>query len=535
MKKGKALSAFISSMLICAMFATGCTTTESKPEASNEPVAEVSEEPITLTFFDKNIGAAFTDPVAEEITRRTGIKIEIQQPTGNPEEKLALMLTGGDLPDIVLMDRRSDIVNKYISAGALVPLNDLIEQYGADIQSMYGDVLNKSRHTDGQNYYLNNWYGIDPDPDRGINMRMDILQELGYGEKAEKGEPFTQTEFIEVLKKFKEAYPVINGQPGIPFTINGEYMETVLSTFRGMYGMKNYYIDGEAVKLQVRDPRYLEMVGFINELYREGLLDREWAVNKTDMFEQKLAGGTVFACNGGIPVSTNGVFASEKGEDTNQQFYMFKVIADGVDPDSTTYSPRSSLGWDAIGITVMNKHPKETIQFLNFLASEEGQYLLMWGLEGENWTMEDGRHKPNPEVIPGFLKDWSGYSEQTGIRKWTWLVKNGYGSDGTPFDLVGKYNPDKVMEHARISMENSVWDSAPYDNLGPFGGTPEALVEQKLKDIMEQGFSKMVYAQSEAELETEYSKMITELEANNAASIEQIYTDNYKKQIELWK
>ena len=51
------------------------------------------------------------------------------------------MLASGDLPDIVLMDRRSDIVNKYIAAGALVPLNDLIDQYGADIQEMSGDCL----------------------------------------------------------------------------------------------------------------------------------------------------------------------------------------------------------------------------------------------------------------------------------------------------------------------------------------------------------------------------------------------------------
>lgn len=533
MKRNKLIYALTSVMLIAAFLLNGCGGTADS-DNTKAPSPEGESEPITLTFFDKNIGAAFTDPVAEEITRRTGIKIEIQQPTGNPEEKLALMLTGGDLPDVVLMDRRSDIVNKYIAAGALLPLNDLIDQYGPDIKTMYGDVLNKSRYTDGKNYYLNNWYGIDPDPDRGINMRMDLLKEFGYGEKAEKGEPFTQAEFIDVLTKFKEAYPTIDGQAGIPFTINGEYMETVLSTFRGMYGMKNYYIEEENVKLQVRDPRYVEMVGFINQLYRDGLLDREWAVNKTDMFEQKLAGGSVFACNGGEAASANTAL-SEGDEESDKQFYMFKVVADGVDPDTTTYSPRSSLGWDAIGITVANEHPEETMKFLNFLASEEGQYLLMWGLEGSNWTMEDGKHTPDEEIIPSFRQDWSGYSEKTGIRKWMWVVKNGYGSDGTPFDLVGKYEPSKVMEHARISMANSVWDSAPYDNIGPLGGTPEALVEQKLKDIMDQGFAKMVYAESKEELENEYNKMMEELEANDASSIEQIYTDNYKAQLTLWE
>lgn len=537
MKKRTTATKLLAGALACALVLSGCGTAGSSAagtSAAESSGEAVSDEPLTLTFFDKNIGAEFSDPVAEEITRRTGVRIEIQQPTGNPEEKLALMLSGGDLPDIVLMDRRSDIVNKYIAAEALLPLNDLIDEYAPDIKEMYGEVLNQSRYTDGQNYYLNNWYGIDPDPDRGINMRMDLLKELGYGEKAESGEPFTQDEFVEILRKFKETYPEIDGQATIPFTINGEYTETVLSTFRGMYGMKNYYEEDGNIYLPVRDPHYLDMVKFINQLYREDLLDREWAVNKTDMFEQKLASGTVFACNGGMPNSTNGLFISDEGEDTDKQFYMFKVVADGVDPAETTYSPRSSLGWDAIGITVTNEHPVETIKFLNFLASEEGQYLLMWGVEGENWTMQDGVHVPNDDVIPGFREDWNGYSEKTGIRKWTWCVKNGYGSDGTPFDLVSRYNPGKVMEHARISMEGSVWDTAPYDNIGPLGGTPEALVEQKLNDIMDQGFSKMVYATSDQELQDAYDSMMQELEANDAASIEAIYTQNYQNEQALW-
>lgn len=87
--------------------------------ASAEPE---KKETITLSFFDKNTGDQFNNPVAQEITKRTGITFQIQQPTGNPDEKLNLMLTSNDLPDIVLMDRRSDIVNKYIAAGALVPL-----------------------------------------------------------------------------------------------------------------------------------------------------------------------------------------------------------------------------------------------------------------------------------------------------------------------------------------------------------------------------------------------------------------------------
>ena len=64
-------------------------------------------------------------------------------PTGDPAEKLALMLAGKDYPDIVLMDRGSDIVNKYIEAGALVNLTDYLDQM-PNVTEMYGDTLKEN-------------------------------------------------------------------------------------------------------------------------------------------------------------------------------------------------------------------------------------------------------------------------------------------------------------------------------------------------------------------------------------------------------
>jgi len=522
----------LSAMLLIG--ATACSGGNGGTKNGNGEQAEEGK-PITLTFFDKNTGDLFTNPVAQEITKRTGIMVEIQQPTGNPEEKLNLMLTSNTLPDIVLMDRRSDIVDRYIAAKAIIPLDDLIDQYGPNIKEMYGDVLNKSRHSDGKNYYLNNWYGMDPDPGWSFNLRADVLKELGYGDRIGSEQSFTQEEFTELLRKFKAKYPQVDGKPSIPLTFNADHMPTVVGTFKGMYGMKSYYEADNRIGLEVREPRYKEMMSYINDLQLEGLIDQEWAINKTQIFDQKVSSERVFAVGGGEPSEPNRLLREKYGEDTDKQFYAFKVTAPGVDPSATTYGPRSSLGWDAIAITAANKHPEETIKFMDFLASEEGQYLLMWGLEGEHWKTVDGKHQPLPEVLQGFKNNWNDYSKQTGIRKWTWFVKNGNGSDGTPFDLAVKYERNKYNEYAAKSMKDSTWDTAIYDNLGPEGGTPDALSEQKLKDLISQGFTQLAYAESKDSFEQVYGKLMKDVEANNAERIEQIYTDNYHKQIELWK
>ena len=76
------------------------------------------------------------------------------------------------------------------------------------------------------------------------------------------------------------------------------------------------------------------------------------------------------------------------------------------------------------------------MKMINYLASEEGQYLLMWGIEGTNWNMEDGKHVPNDDLIEGFQTDFDKTKLDTGVRKWTWFVKNGNGTDGTPYDVT---------------------------------------------------------------------------------------------------
>ena len=515
MKLTRLLSMLLVAMMLCTLLPT---------------LSAAEGEPLTLTFFDKNTGDAFANPVAEKITELTGIRIEVQQPTGNPEEKLGLMLMSGDLPDLVLMDRRSDMVNKYIAGGALIPLNDLIEKYAPNVAAQYGNILNESRYQDGKNYYLNNWYGADPDPERGIAIRMDLLEEFGYGEKARNDEAFTQSEFVDMLRQYREKY----GEDVIPFTVNGEYQETYMSTFRGMYGMKPYYEADGKLLFDVRNPLYLPMMKFVNMLYREKLLDAEWAVNKSDLFNQKMAGGNVMAANSGIPDQINTLFREDEGENTAKQFHVFNIAADEIDPSATTYNPRSSLGWDAIGITVKNQHPEETMKFIDFLASEEGQYLLLWGVEGLHWDYVDGMHVPHEDIIPGFQKDWGEYSKTTGIRKWTWFIKNGIGKDGTPYDLVTKYDISDAAAHARKAMATTVYDTALYDNVGPAAGTPDALVEQKLKDMIDQAFANMVFAASVEDVETIYQQLITDLDANGAASIEAIYTANYQEKMTLW-
>lgn len=497
-------------------------------------LAEEAPEPITFTFFDKNCGDPWNSPITDEITRRTGVTIEPQQPTGDPLEKLNIMLAAGDYPDFVLMDRSNDIVNKYIEAGALVNLDEYIAKDGAEIVEMYGDVLNKTRYTDGSNYYLANWYGKDPDCVNGFLLRYDLLNEIAP-DHVQNHTPFTEDEIIDVLKKMQEKYPEINGKPTVPLTLWGENQDSYMGTFKGMYGIKTYNVQEDGtLTMDVRHPRYKDALMFANRLYREGLIEKEWVVNKRELWLQKLSAGNVFGTMSAYwePADANSILMADYGE--KGQLIGYKVVGDGIDPDQTTLGGRSSLGWDAIAMTKNCKDPERGFEFMKFLASEEGQELLLWGLEGQHWDMVDGKRTPRPELLDSFNTDWSKTKQTTGVRQWIWFVKNGLAKDGQPYDMPAKYRIEFQQAETNRNLTNTYWDMAEFDSLTPSSGTPESLKYQKLDDIKKQAIPKIINSATEEEASAAFDKMISDMETAGMADVEKVINANYAARKELW-
>jgi putative aldouronate transport system substrate-binding protein len=532
-KKNKLLSVSITAALSASLLA-GCGSNDGTDNTNKAAGENTKQEPITLTWFDSNTkGEPFTDGVAQEITKKTGIEISIQQPTGNPTEKLSLMLASGDYPDVVVMSRGDASLDKYITSGAFVPLDELIEKNGPDIKEMYGDTLTKTRYKDGKNYYLANWYGLDSDPVFGMLMRKNLLTDLAP-DKADGTTPLTTDELEAILKDFKAKNKTIDGKESVPMTMNGENMGANLGTFKGMWGLKTYYDNNGKLQYDVKDPKYREMLLYVNKLYREGLIEKEFAISKTQTWIQKLATGAVFSTPGAYwdPGNANGTLKKDGGDDN--QFFPYKVVAPGTDPTQTTSGPRSSLGWDAIAITKNNKHPEETMKLFNFLASDEGQHLLLWGQEGVQYTMVDGKRQPDPAFLDSFKENWDDTVKKSGVRKWLWFIKNGLDANEQPYDMAVKYQRSEVDQMAIKSLGDSVWDTAEYDNLSPDGGTPEALTAQKVKDIMDQSITRVIIAPSEAEANSVFDKMLADMKKAGDEKVEDIINQKYAERMELW-
>lgn len=491
-----------------------------------EEAQEQEDERVTLTLYDKNAGnMKFDDRIAKAIMEETGLNIQIINTPENSTDQENLMLVQKNYPDVMLVEIEN--VNKFTESGAFLDLSPLIEAYAPNITAMYGNTLDELRNEDGAIYYLANWYGVDTDAVTAFQVRYDYLIQLVGKERADSDEPYTQEEFLELLRRFKETYPKVGGEESIAFTVNPDV--GYQAALQGMYGLKKYYETPEGLKYLVRAPQYYQMLSFLNQMYRESLLDKEWVVNNTGYYNEKLLSGRVFATAGAYwdLDSVNAGLDKEYGEEA--VFYSIKVLGEGVAADETTYGGRNSLGWDAIGITENCENPREAIEFLDFLASERGQYLQLWGIEGEDWEYVDGVRTPNPDMIAGFREDYQGMVKKTGIRKWLWCIKNGNGEDGTPYDVTSKYDVPKTVEIANRRMLTDYWDSAEYQNLEPQSGKEQALMYENIETILKRNFPRIVNAETEQEFASMYQSTMQELEAEGLAEVEQIINDNYQR------
>ena len=490
----------------------------------------LAEEPVTISFFDKNSGIrTFTDPVAVELEKRTGIKLDLISPSGDPGEKLSLMLSGLNYPDIILMDRGSDIVNQYIEADALVNLSDYLDQM-PNVVAMYGDTLNKTRYTDGNNYYLSNWYGYDPDPVNGFICRYDYMIELVGQERADSAEPFRYSEFKALLQQFKDTHsdvvaPLVIGDP-VSGSING--------TFAGMNSIYPYYVHEDKLYFSVRDPQFLDAIHQMNELYREGLLDAEWTSNNQELRNQKLSNNGVFAYAGAYwdPWTPSASLMASQNE--NAEYLAYKVIPDDATSADLPLSGRSSLGWDAIAITKNCKNVEAAVKFIDYCASQEGQDLLLWGIEGQDWEFVNGVRTPIGDIVARYQADPSNVVDQTGITKWTWFVKNDVHPDDGTTCRIWFNNKDRSATYAYQNLTNGYYDSAEFANLEPAGSTIEALMYQGVIDQFNQYYPRMVNASSVEECDKLYNDMVAAMESAGMSDIEAYMTEKYFARLALW-
>ncbi len=141
MKAGKTSICIMALTMIAGMLA-GCG---GKAKETTAAKSKSKDEITELTFYNADGQEdTWSDPVAEELTKKTGVKLKTDYPVASDDKKVALMIAEQNYPDLIYA--KGD-ASSLIDAGALIDMSDLIDKYGPNIKKMYGDEFDKLKYT----------------------------------------------------------------------------------------------------------------------------------------------------------------------------------------------------------------------------------------------------------------------------------------------------------------------------------------------------------------------------------------------------
>ncbi len=350
--------------------------------------AKVFEALTEITYFcaDENGDIPVTDDLwmFQQIAQQTNIKLKtIVAPIANYDEKLGTVLASGSLPDLLAI-RKADVNCKlYGPQGAFVDLMPYVE---AGKMPNFKALMDKFPNSwamalaaDGGLYYAPRIYDYEWTTE-GFQMRRDILAELNLEV------PKTTDDFYAALKAMKEAYP-----DSTPFTNKWGADHVLVAFSRAFDTYYDIYLheDTQTWAYGPMEPAYKDMLAYCAKLYAEGLLDKEFATLPDAQMTEKIVNSISFSTYNYLG---EGNASTIEGVKLNPDF-LYYAIPMLTDPNGNTKGAEvlnSVYVQFGKAISSKSKYIDQLVAYLDWTYSPEAVMLLQFGIEGEQYKIEDG-------------------------------------------------------------------------------------------------------------------------------------------------
>ncbi|MGC6585694.1 extracellular solute-binding protein [Paenibacillus sp. Dod16] len=320
-----------------------------------------------------------TEYVAKYIQERTGFNVEYELlPAENADEKLNLLVSSKDNYDFVKLNAAQ--FYNLASAGALEPLDELLESHGNYIKQSIKQESFGSATIDGK------IYGI-PETGAGVSIGEELVVRQDWMDELGLSMPTTADELYNVLKTIKEKKKVI------PLTMSKDSLYgDIATTFGILTDWKE--VDGKLLH-RAEQPEMKEYITFMNKLYKEGLLDTETPINTAQKSIEKFSGGnaamyklawwnagtTIAALEKNFPEAKTSIIPYLKGKDG-------KAVV-GAKANTTWY----------VAILKSSKNKEAAMEFLNAKLEPETFKGIALGKEGVHHEVKNGKYYP---ILPIF-------------------------------------------------------------------------------------------------------------------------------------
>lgn len=407
-------------------------------DASSQP-GEEAEAPTVTILMKRDTDFPQDNPVIQEIRKRTGVNVQVESVVNaDYANRLNTMIVSGNAPDIFEVSKTS--LKEMAENGVIMPLNDVLESAGANMLDNKGEYMKGPATVEGQIYGMPyGWF-----PGNALALRKDWLDHLGLEV------PTTLEEYEEVLRAFVYEDPDGNGLNdtiGLGLTFGANQTWTHLFTAFGVPFTRQALVDDQVVPWMLA-PGYLDAIKYINNLYKEGLIDPEFATVPALQSYEKVWNGKVGAYNFNADGITQN-WLTRYVEDPKPEF-VYTVIK-GPDGQGGYLRP---VFEDSAPYTVISskaENPEAAMKVLDFLVSDEG-YTLTWA------GLEDVHHQWNDE---GEFEWIPPYDDAEQLRN-----AGGYVYSRIMYRIGGLRDQlfnEVTLEARKMAMENTIDDVYLYD------------------------------------------------------------------------
>lgn len=307
--------------------------------------------------------------------------VEVAQ--GDYTEKLSLLLNSGEIPDLIYFQGGDQQIANQDLLEDLTPYIEKSKNLKSILQPH-----NKSR-LDNYPYLL--W--VKP-----IDYKVPVIRQDWFNSMSSSKALMKDPSIDNYKAFFKEL--VEGGYADSAITVAGDINELDYM-FDMAFGLnKTWLKTDDGYEFNKVSDQEKEKLGFYHELYKEGLLDKQYLTKQWDTKEKAFYNGEV-----GVVVGTNGkvidMYNTQMKEVNGEDAALVSLPpAKGeYQGFGATDITKESRG---MAISSISKNKDTAFEILDYLASPEGQKFDRLGFEGEEYNVVNGEI----ELTDKYYTDW---------------------------------------------------------------------------------------------------------------------------------
>lgn len=508
---------------------------------------------ITLYPRDANLTSGLVGGYKGDYFASRGFNVEVW---AYSDEKTNAILASGDMPDIMYIPAKN--VDDMIESGMLLNLDDYLDQM-PHVQSYDGldtalNYVREYRSNDTGSVYVmplvvgdnaTHYLASDTTERNAVKLNWAAYEAAGCPEITDMDSLLDATEAMLAAMPTAE-----DGNPMYGTVLNSGSDTSYWACMVMWYRMQGYLeqelpylleenmVDGTVESILSEDSMYYQGLKWYNSAYKRGLIDPDSISNDRATQKPKVDNGYTITPSGYLPGWAN----------TYMPYYV---------PGTKIYYNYTNTYGDSnyvIGINAKTENLEACLNFIDMLADPDAYLWIRSGPAGEIWDVDEngvatitetGIESAKKYGTGGVFTTSSG--EEIALWNTPWIVSDG-GALTSYTDAEG--NPRANMtstwtEMLEISTDNDVvrawqkdtgydtwmdWlnennayaDSSALDDITTFVSIPDDVMQltiDSIKDVVTTASWKMVYAESDADFDALWDKMVSDCEGLGAEDI----------------